>query len=158
MNATTMAAILRGRSNSASWRKCPDYPRSGVQKGRLDSSNLCSACQWRSCWRFELGIRSQIRWLPGAGHQERGHVRLMSRNKNDLAARFPILTRALANLPANIVDHGPRHPPLAAGRGGRFRPADGSITRWRITALPATPCRCLAALRLYATRCPSNLD
>jgi hypothetical protein len=73
MNATTMAAILRGQEQIA---------RAG-ENGR---TILKAACKGNGSIRrtyavpsgsevargCELGIRSQIRWLPGAGNQERG--------------------------------------------------------------------------------------
>src|SRR5229473_2889642 len=37
------------------------------------------------------------------GIKSAGRVRLMSRNENDLAARFPILTRALSNIPDETI-------------------------------------------------------
>jgi ATP dependent DNA ligase-like protein len=46
-------------------------------------------------WEYEVKFDG----YRALGIKSGGRVRLMSRNENDLAARFPILTRALANIP-----------------------------------------------------------
>ena len=52
-----------------------------------------------SNWEYEVKFDGYRALAIKSG----GRVRLMSRNQNDLAARFPILTRALANLPDETV-------------------------------------------------------
>jgi len=57
---------------SASWRKCPDYPQSAVQKRRLDSSNLCSAFQSRSCRRVRIGNTKSNSMATGRSESRAG--------------------------------------------------------------------------------------
>jgi hypothetical protein len=80
-----------------------------------------------SNWDYEVKFDG----YRALGIKSGGHVRLMSRNKNDLAARFPILTRALANLPDYIVDHSSDSP---ACPHRRPRPAF-----WHVHAIGLAP-------------------
>ena len=52
-----------------------------------------------SNWEYEVKFDG----YRALGIKSGGRVKLMSRNANDLAARFPILTRALANLPDETI-------------------------------------------------------
>jgi ATP-dependent DNA ligase len=53
-------------------------------------------------WEYEVKFDG----YRALGIKSGGRVRLMSRNENDLAARFPILTQALAELPEETIVDG----------------------------------------------------
>jgi hypothetical protein len=55
-----------------------------------------------SNWEYEVKFDG----YRALGIRSGGRVRLMSRNENDLAGRFPILTRALANVPDETIIDG----------------------------------------------------
>jgi bifunctional non-homologous end joining protein LigD len=55
-----------------------------------------------SNWEYEVKFDS----YRALGIKSGGRVRLMSRNQNDLATRFPVLAQALAELPDETIIDG----------------------------------------------------
>src|SRR5216683_2431206 len=103
----TLPRQPRERESHARWRKVPRLPskRRAKETARFVEPMQClpvAKLPEGANWEYEVKFDG----YRALGIKSRGRVRLMSRNENNLADRFPTLAQALAELPNETIIDG----------------------------------------------------